>query len=70
MSSHTPRNIAAALLVFALVSLAAPPAAQAWGFSRRSFDGPVREQPERGFFSFLLRLFDFAGGGMDPNGNE
>jgi hypothetical protein len=71
MSSNICRKVAAALIVSALVSLAAPPAAQAWGVrGRRSFDGPVREQRERGFLSYLLLLFDFAGGAMDPNGNS
>ena len=71
MSSNACRKVAAALLVSALVSLAAPPAAQAWSFrGRHSFDGPVRERPERGFLSYLLLLFDFAGGAMDPNGNS
>lgn len=71
MSSNVSRKLAAALLFSTLVSLTAPPAAQAWGTrGRRSFDGPVREVPQRGFFSYLLRLFDFAGGAMDPNGNS
>lgn len=71
MSSNASRQVAAALLVSALVSLATPPAARTWSIrGHRSFDGPVREQPERGFFSYLLLLFDFAGGAMDPNGNS
>jgi hypothetical protein len=70
MSSHTFRTIATALIFAALVSLAAPPPAQAWLPGRRSFDGPTREVRERGFFSRLLRLFDFTGGAMDPNGNS
>jgi hypothetical protein len=72
MSSNVSRKLAAALLFATLVSLTAPPAAQAWSArARRSFDGPVRDLPERGFFSYLLRLFvDAAGGAMDPNGNS
>ena len=71
MSSNASRKVAAALLLSALVSLAAPPAAQAWGVrGHRSFDGPVRDQPERGLLSYLLSFFDFAGGAMDPNGNS
>ncbi len=70
MSSNAFRKIAAALLFATLVSLTAPPAAQAWSAGRRSFDGPTREVRERGFFSYLLRLFDFTGGAMDPNGNS
>ncbi len=71
MSSNVSRKLAAALLFATLVSLTAAPAAEAWGArSRRSFDGPVRDVPERGFFSYLLRFFDYAGGAMDPNGNS
>ena len=71
MSSNASRKVAAALLVSALASLAAPPAAEAWGVrGRRSFDGPLREQPERRFLSYLLSVVDFAGGAMDPNGNS
>lgn len=71
MSSNVSRKFAAALLFATLVSLTTPPAAQAWGFqSRGSFDRPVREVPQRGFFSYLLLLFDYAGGAMDPNGNS
>lgn len=70
MSSNTFRTIAAALFLAALVSLTAPPPAQAWNPGRRSFDGPTREVRERGFFSYLRLLFDFAGGAMDPNGNS
>lgn len=71
MSSNVSRKFAAALIFATLVSLTVPPAAQAWGTKgRRSFDGPVREMPERRFFSYLLRLFDFAGGAMDPNGQS
>ncbi len=70
MSSNAARKTAAALLFAALVFLTSPPAAQAWSVGRRSVDGPTREARERGFFSYLLRLFDFAGGAMDPNGNS
>ena len=74
MSFNTSRKIATALLIAALVSLTVPPAAQARSIGRRSIDGPAREVTrevrERGFFSLLLRLFDFAGGAMDPNGNS
>ena len=70
MSSNVSRKFAAALLFATLVSLTAPPAAQARSFGARSFDGPVREQPARRFLSYLIRFFDFAGGAMDPNGHS
>lgn len=71
-SSNAFRTTAAALLFATLLSLTAPPAAQAWGLGRHSVDGPTREVEvrERGILSYLLRLFDFAGGAMDPNGNS
>lgn len=70
MSSNVSRKFTAALLFATLVSLTAPPA-QALGVrTHRSFDGPVRERPARSFFSYLLRMFDFAGGAMDPNGHS
>lgn len=69
--SKTFRRMSAALLVIVLASLTLATPAHAWGVSgRRSFDGPTRTAPERGFFAFLLRLFDFTGGAMDPNGNS
>ncbi|HEV2851880.1 MAG TPA: hypothetical protein VHC97_03660 [Thermoanaerobaculia bacterium] len=70
MSSKIFRTAAAALLFSTLVSLGAAPA-QAWGTSgRRAFDGPARAEREGGFFARLLRIFDFAGGAMDPNGGK
>lgn len=69
MCSQTPRRAAAALLVAAAVSLScATPSQALWGQPRRASEEPARAEPGRGFISFLLQLFAFAGGAMDPNG--
>lgn len=69
--SKTFRRASAALLVATLASLTVATPAHAWGVpGHRSFDGPARTAPERGIFAFLLRLLDFTGGAMDPNGNS
>lgn len=68
MSSRTFRRAAAALLVATLASLAAAAPAHAFGPGRRSYDGPVRTEPGGSVVAFLLRIFGFAGGAMDPNG--
>ncbi|HEX9940673.1 MAG TPA: hypothetical protein VGG03_01555 [Thermoanaerobaculia bacterium] len=69
MSYKAFRRAAATLLIatFATLTCAAPSHASR-GFGRRAFDGPTPSAPERGFIAFLLRLFDLAGGAMDPNG--
>ena len=69
MSSRTFRRAAAALLVATFASLTAAAPSHALGL-RRSFDEPVRTVREGGFFAFLARFFDSAGGAMDPNGNR
>jgi len=68
MSSRTFRRAAATLLVATLASLAVAAPSHAFGPVRRSYDGPVRPEPEGGVVAFLLRIFAFAGGAMDPNG--
>jgi hypothetical protein len=68
MSSRTSRRAAATLLVATLACLAAAAPAHAFGPVRRSYDGPVRTESGGGFVAFLLRIFAFAGGAMDPNG--
>jgi hypothetical protein len=35
---------------------------------RTTDDSPRTAPPEGGFLHFLLRIFAFAGGAMDPNG--
>jgi hypothetical protein len=74
MSSKAFRTTAATLLLATLVSLTAAPA-RAFGPAGRPFgrhlEGPVRTEPTSGgFVAFLLRIFDFAGGAMDPNGHS
>jgi len=67
----TFRRVSAALLVATLASLTLATPSHAWGVpGHRSFDGPARTAPEQGIFAFLLRLLDFTGGAMDPNGNS
>jgi len=68
MSSRIFRRAAATLLVAILASLAAVAPAHAFGPVRRSYDGPARTEPGWGVVAFLLRIFAYAGGAMDPNG--
>ncbi|HEY0513875.1 MAG TPA: hypothetical protein VGH73_18340 [Thermoanaerobaculia bacterium] len=69
---RTFRRLAAALLVAAVAVLACAAPASAMEIGRnRSFHAagdPAPSHPWRSFFSFLLQLFEEAGGGMDPNG--
>lgn len=70
MSSKIFRTAAAALLFSTVLALSAAPA-QAWALpGRHTFDGPARMEREGGFFARLLRILDFTGGAMDPNGNQ
>ena len=70
MFSQTPRKAAATLLIAAalVLSCASPSHAALWGQPRRASEEPTRGEPGRGFVAFLLHLFAFAGGAMDPNG--
>ena len=71
MCSQTPRRAAAALLVAAAVSLSCATPSRAFaGQPRRASEEPARAEPGRGFIAFLLQLFAFAGGAMDPNGKS
>jgi len=70
MSSRAFRHTAAALLLATLVALTAAAPARAFGPSRRSFEGPALTEPRSAFVAFLIRIFDFAGGAMDPNGHS
>jgi hypothetical protein len=76
MSSKSFRTTAATLLLATLVSLTAAVPARAFGpvghvgRAGRSFEGPALTGPRSGFVAFLLRIFDFAGGAMDPNGHS
>ena len=69
MSSQALRSAVTTLLVAAVVTLSCPaPSQAAWSHHHRAFDDPAHTEPVRDFFSLLLRLFDFTGGAMDPNG--
>lgn len=71
MSCKVFRRAAATLLIATFATLAgAAPSHALRNFGRRAFEGPARTAPEPGFLAFLRRLFEFAGGGMDPNGNH
>jgi hypothetical protein len=73
MSSKAFRATAATLLLATLVSLTAAAPARAFGpvgAAGRHFEGPALAGPRSGFVAFLLRIFDFAGGAMDPNGHS
>jgi len=71
MCSQTLRRAAAALLVAAVVTLTcAAPSQALWSQPRRAAEEPARADPGRGFVAFLLQLFGFAGGAMDPNGSH
>lgn len=68
MSSRIQRTVAT-LLLSSFVALTCPAASHALRESGRpSLDGPTVSGPETGILRFLLRLFGFAGGAMDPNG--
>jgi hypothetical protein len=66
MSSKTSRFLAAALLLSALTALA-PPAHGLPSRPQLQDDNRVFA-PVRALFSLLNRLFEKAGGAMDPNG--
>jgi hypothetical protein len=72
MRSQTLRRAAATLFVAAAVTLTcATPSRALWDQPHGGVsEDPVREQPGRSFVAFLLPLFGFAGGAMDPNGSH
>ncbi|MFL6233549.1 MAG: hypothetical protein ACJ76N_10485 [Thermoanaerobaculia bacterium] len=71
MRSHTPRRAAATLFAAAAVTLTcAAPSQALWSQPRHASEEPARAEPGRGFVAFLLQLFGFAGGAMDPNGHQ
>ena len=65
MSFRAFRRTAATLLVAMLAVLACAGPSHAAIRARDEAPGPA---PLRSFVSFLLQLFERAGGGMDPNG--
>jgi hypothetical protein len=71
MRSQTLRRAAATLFVAAAVTVTcAVPSQALWNQPRRGSEEPMRAEPGRGFVAFLLQLFGFAGGAMDPNGSH
>jgi hypothetical protein len=69
--SVTLRRVAAALLLSATLALTCAAPSHAWpGCGHPTIDAPDRTPPEAGIFRFLVRMFGFAGGTMDPNGNQ
>jgi hypothetical protein len=71
MCSQTLRRAAAALSVAAAVTLTcAAPSQASLCQPRRAAEEPARAEPGGGFVSFLLHLFDFIGGALDPNGHQ
>jgi hypothetical protein len=71
MSCQALRRAASTLLIASSVALTcAVPAGARQSTGRLTFEGPAWNLPEGGFFRFLLRLLEKAGGGMDPNGHH
>lgn len=70
-TSGTSRRAAAALLLAVVLTLSCAAPSHAWaGFGRPTADSAERPALEGGFFHFLLAMFGFSGGTMDPNGNK
>lgn len=70
-ASGTSRRAVQALLLSAILSISCAAPSHAWpGFGRPTIDSPVRTVTEGGFLRFLHRIFGFAGGTMDPNGQK
>lgn len=67
--SQTLRKAAAILFVAAAVALSCAAPSQAAPHQPRGLsEEAVRAETGRGFVSFLLHLFGFIGGALDPNG--
>jgi len=70
-TSGTSRRAAAALLLAVVLTLSSAAPSHAWaGIGRPTADSAERPARGGGFFHFLLAIFGFAGGGMDPNGDH
>jgi hypothetical protein len=67
MRSQTRRKAAAILFIAAAVTLSGAVPSQA-RLCQPRYTSEEPAQPGGGFISFLLQLFAFAGGAMDPNG--
>jgi hypothetical protein len=71
MFSQTLRRAAPILFVTAAVTLTcAAPSQALWSQPRRAAEEPARAEPGRGLVAFLLQLFGFIGGALDPNGHQ
>ncbi|MFL6194837.1 MAG: hypothetical protein ACJ75H_11745 [Thermoanaerobaculia bacterium] len=70
MTSKTSRLLAAALLLVTLAVLAPASPAHALPSRPHPRDDDRVFTPARAFLSLLERLFEMAGGAMDPNGRE
>ncbi len=71
MVSQTPRKAAAILLVAVTVALScAAPSQALWSQPRRASEESAPAAPGRSLVSFLLHLFGFVGGALDPNGQH
>ena len=68
-SGTTRRATAALILAFTLTLTCAAPSHAWMGSGRPTADSADRPTPG-GFLHFLLAIFGFAGGGMDPNGDH
>jgi hypothetical protein len=70
-TSGTTRRVAAALLLAVTLTLTCAAPSHAWmGSGRPTADSADRPTPGGRFIHFLLAIFGFSGGGMDPNGNH
>ncbi|HYX24407.1 MAG TPA: hypothetical protein VFC23_09680 [Thermoanaerobaculia bacterium] len=71
MISKTSRRAVAALLLSSVLALTCAAPSHAFGaFGRPAADDPARPAPAGGLLRFLLRIFAFANGTMDPNGQH
>ena len=70
MFSRTPRKAAATLFLAVAVTLSCAVPSQASLCHNRHVSGEdARTEPGGGVAAFLLQLFDFIGGALDPNGS-
>jgi hypothetical protein len=69
MCSQTPRKAAATLFLAAAVTLSCAAPSQASLLQpRHASEEPARREPGRGLTAFLIQVFEFIGGALDPNG--
>jgi hypothetical protein len=69
MFSQTLRKAVTTLFLAAAVTLScAAPSQASLCHPRHSSEEPAQTAPEGRFAAFLMQLFDFIGGALDPNG--